>query len=204
MKSKDKAQLSLFDFPAYDKQKSTENWQYLVVVTPSQEVKESILMLREKFRKSINLKPYNLKYSPHIALIAFQKSEKVEMNFWNSLEIKISNFPKFVVKFDGLGNQLHGQRSRTLYLKIDTQQPFKELHKLLSLSLTISPRNIFPHLIIENSISKDSLNTMQEFINNEIFEKKFKCTNIAILERLLDSDGVSGYKIIRNIPLKEV
>ena len=202
MKSKDVSQLSLFDIPEINTQKSAEKWQYLIVITPSLEVKESILSLKEKLGKEIGLAPSHLKTTPHIALIAFQKNNQVEDAFWGSITSTIFNFPKFVVNLNGLSNQLHGQRSSTLYLKIAEPQPLKELHKLLSHSLNISQRNYFPHLILENSISKDSLNSMQQFMETEKFDEKFKCTSITVLERLVNLDGLSGYKIIRNIPLK--
>jgi 2'-5' RNA ligase len=202
MKSKDVSQLSLFDIPEINTQKSAEKWQYLIVITPSLEVKESILSLKEKLGKEIGLAPSHLKATPHIGLIAFQKNNQVEDAFWGSITSTIFNFPKFVVSLNGLNNQLHGQRSSTLYLKIAEPQPLKELHKLLSISLNISQRNYFPHLIIANALSKDSLNAIQESIKNEKFEGKFKCTNLTVLERMVNLDGLSGYKIIRHIPLK--
>jgi hypothetical protein len=103
MKSKDKAQLSLFNSesePALEK-KQENKYQYLIVVSPSDEIKEKVLELKKKLNVLVPISNFNLRSTPHISIIGFSMKEQLKENFWDKFQLFFSKVPRFVVSLNG-------------------------------------------------------------------------------------------------------
>jgi hypothetical protein len=204
MKSKDKVQLSLFEAPELieKEQKTDEKWQYLFVISPSDDVKGKVVGLKLKLNEIVSISNSNLKSTPHISLIAFQQSKRIEPEFWNKFELAIAVVPRFIISLNGFDNFLHGQISNTIYIKIEDPKPVIGLHKLLTRFFKITERNYSPSLTFVRTLPREFIPTIQSFVEQEQFNGKFKCTSITVLERQVIDQKTSNYKIVTTVPLK--
>ena len=205
MKSKDKAQLSLFNSePEPSLEKKQENkYQYLIVVSPSDEIKEKVLELKKKLNVLVPISNFNLRSTPHISIIGFSMKEPLKDDFWNKFQLFFSKVPRFVVSLNGFENFLHGQISNTLFIKIEDEKPFVLLHKIITQFFNINERNYMPHLTVARVLPRESLPIIKTFIEEEQFKGKFKCTNITVLERTVEGKLTSHYKVCRQIELQD-
>jgi 2'-5' RNA ligase len=205
MKSKDKAQLSLFNSepePALEKKKENK-YQYLIVISPSDEIKEKVLELKKKLNVLVPISSFNLRSTPHISIIGFSMKEPLKQDFWNKFQLFFSKVPRFVVSLNGFENFLHGQISNTLYIKIEDVKPFVMLHKSITQFFKINERNYKPQLTVARVLPRESLPIIKNFIEEEQFKGKFKCTNITVLERTVEGKTTSAYKVCRQIELQD-
>lgn len=205
MKSKDKAQLSLFNSepePALEK-KQENKYQYLIVVSPSDEIKEKVLELKKKLNVLVPISNFNLRSTPHISIIGFSMKEQLKDDFWNKFQLFFSKVPRFVVSLNGFENFLHGQISNTLFIKIEDEKPFVLLHKIITQFFKINERNYMPHLTVARVLPRESLPIIKTFIEEEQFKGKFKCTNITVLERTVEGKTTSAYKVCRQIEFQD-
>ncbi len=204
MKSKDKAQLSLFEIETPSEPKKESKFQYLIVVSPSEEIKQKVLEMKQKLNGLVPINAYNLRSTPHISITGFSMSERLDNNYWDKFQLLFSKVPRFAVSFNGFENFMHGQISNTLYIKIEDPKPFVELHKKITELFRFNERNYEPHLTVARTLPRESLQKVKTFIEENEFKAKFKCTNLTILERSVDGKSTSAYKVCRQIQLQDV
>ncbi|MBN8695099.1 MAG: 2'-5' RNA ligase family protein [Bacteroidetes bacterium] len=204
MKSKDKAQLSLFEIEAPSEQKKGSKFQYLIVVSPSEEIKQKVLEMKQTLNGLVPISAYNLRSTPHISITGFAMAEQLDNDFWDKFQLLFSKVPRFAVSLNGFENFMHGQISNTLYIKIDDPKPFILLHKMITHFFRINERNYEPHLTVARTLPREALPKINEFIGQHEFKAKFKCTNLTILERSVEGKTTSAYKVCRQIQLQDV
>lgn len=202
MKSKDKAQLSLFEQIDVFSHEQKEKYHYLFVVTPSNEIKEKVNKAKEQLKKIVPEASLALRSTPHISVTGFQTSKKLDDATFEKLNQLFSKTPRFAVSFNGFQNFLHGQISNTLYLAIEDEKPFIELNKIFVKFFNLSERNFKPHLTVAKTLPRESLPKIEMFMEQEIFQAKFMCTNITVLESIAEENKTSGYKVCATIGLK--
>ncbi len=202
MKSKDTAQLSLFSIEPDLEKRQDNKYQYLIVVSPSDEIKEKVLELKKKLNVLVPISNFNLRSTPHISIIGFSMKEQLKDDFWNKFQLHFSKVPRFVVSLNGFENFLHGQISNTLFIKIEDAKPFVMLHKISTQFFKINERNYLPQLTVARVLPRESLPIINSFIGEEGFKGKFKCTNITVLERTVEGKTTSAYKVRRQIELQ--
>ena len=176
MKSKDTAQLSLFSIEPDLKKRQDNKYQYLIVVSPSDEIKEKVLELKKKLNVLVPISNFNLRSTPHISIIGFSMKEQLKDDFWNKFQL--------------------------LFIKIEDAKPFVMLHKISTQFFKINERNYLPQLTVARVLPRESLPIINSFIGEEGFKGKFKCTNITVLERTVEGKTTSAYKVRRQIELQ--
>lgn len=204
MKSKDKAQLSLFEIEVPSEQKKESKFQYLIVVSPSDEIKQKVLEMKNKLNGLVPISSYNLRSTPHISITGFAMAEQLDDNYWDKFQLLFSKVPRFVVSLNGFENFMHGQISNTLYIKIEDPKPFVLLHKMITQFFRINERNYEPHLTVARTLPREALPKINEFIKQHEFKAKFKCTTLTILERSIEGKTTGPYKVCRQIQLQDV
>ncbi|MCC6837209.1 MAG: 2'-5' RNA ligase family protein [Bacteroidia bacterium] len=203
MKSKDKAQLSLFEIETPSEQKKESKFQYLIVVSPSDEIKQKVLEMKQTLNGIVSINAYNLRSTPHISIIGFAMAERLDDNYWDKFQLLFSKIPRFVVSLNGFENFMHGQISNSLYIKIEDPKPFVLLHKMITQFFRINERNYEPHLTVARTLPREALPKINQFIEQYEFKAKFKCTTLAILERSVEGKTTSAYKVCRQIQLQD-
>jgi len=203
MKSKDKAQLSLFEQIDEITPEQKEKYHYLFVVTPSNEKKQKVNKVKEQLKKIVPEASLALRSTPHISVTSFQTSKKLDDITFEKLNQLFSKTSRFVVSFNGFQNFLHGQISNTLYLAIEDEKPFIELNKIFVKFFNLSERNFKPHLTVAKTLPRESLPKIEQFIQHEKFQAKFICTNITVLESTVNQNKMSAYKVCKTIELHD-
>lgn len=204
MKSKDRAQLSLFEIEASSEQKRESKFQYLIVVSPSDEIKQKVLAMKQTLNDLVSISAYNLRSTPHISITGFAMAEQLGDNYWDKFQLLFSKVPRFVVGLNGFENFMHGQISNTLYIKIEDPKPFVSLHKLITHFFRINERNYEPHLTVARTLPREALPKINKFIEQYEFKAKFKCTTLTILERNVEGKTTGAYKVCRQIQLQDL
>ncbi|MBL7889808.1 MAG: 2'-5' RNA ligase family protein [Bacteroidia bacterium] len=204
MKSKDKAQLSLFENEIPLEQKKESKFQYLIVVSPSDEIKQKVLDMKQTLNGLVSINAYNLRSTPHISITGFAMVERLDDNYWDKFQLLFSKIPRFVVSLNGFENFMHGQISNTLYIKIEDHKPFVSLHKMITQFFRINERNYEPYLTLARTLPREALPKINQFIEQHEFKAKFKCTTLTILERSVEGKTTSAYKVCRQIQLQDV
>jgi 2'-5' RNA ligase len=203
MKSKDKAQLSLFEQAEEFAPEPKEKYHYLFVVSPSNEIKEKVNKVKEQLKKIIPEASLALRSTPHISVTGFQTSKKLDDATFEKLNQLFSKTPRFAVSFNGFQNFLHGQISNTLYLTIEDEKPFIELNKIFVKFFNLSERNFKPHLTVAKTLPRECLPKIEQFMEQENFQAKFMCTNITVLESTFNQNKMSAYKVFKTIALQK-
>lgn len=203
MKSKDKAQLSLFDITEEIPSKPKEKFHYLFVVSPSNEIKEKVKQIKERLKEIVPEASLSLRSTPHISISGFQTSKKLNETNYENLQKIFQRIPRFVVSFNGFENFLHGQVSNTLYVPIEDEQPLVILNKTFAKVFGLNDRSFKPHMTIAKTLPRQSLEKVNTFIQTERFSMKFICTGITVLESTVENNKIGAYKVCKILDLKD-
>jgi len=203
MKSKDKAQLSLFESVNEASPIEKEKYHYLFVVSPSNEIKEKVRQAKEQLKKIVPQASLALHSTPHISVMGFQTGKKLDESTFDAISRLLQKTPRFAIAFKGFQNFLHGQISNTLYISIENENPLLELNKILVNFFGLTQRHFKPHMTVAKTLPRESLEAIKDFINNEKFEEKFLCTGITVLESISKENKMSAYNVCKTISLRD-
>ncbi len=203
MKNKDNTQLSLFEQIEEPTLEQKEKYQYLFLVSPSYEIKEKIKKVKERLKEVVPEASLALRSTPHISLIGFQTSKKLNSIVFNKLDMAFHKTSRFIVSFNGFENFLHGQISNTLYISIEAEKPLVQLNHILMKVFGLNKRNFKPHMTVAKTLPRESLSKINSFIEEETFQAKFMCTNITVLESIVINKKMSAYKVCKTIELRD-
>lgn len=199
-------QLSLFSEP---KKEQTEPvldtvYQYFLIISPPDEIKSKVKSLKYKLHKAVGLSDYNLQSVPHISLMSFHTMRPVNERFFGSLQNLFSKNNSFEIDLNGFDFFEHGSESNTIYVRIENSfqivRVYHELHNLLGLRV----REFVPHLTVARTMSRVRFNKSYEMIKQHVFNEKFNCNHITILERKLQHGVVSNYRVLKEIEFKSM
>lgn len=200
MAKKNNAQLTLFNENVYE---------YFVLLSPSDAVKEAVDGLKDQLHALIGLEDYNRKSVAHVSL--FKMRATADNQVLKLVKKVASSQEPFTIKLDGHEVLKHGGVSRTLCLKIENPDPVNNLVELLDPKpiakksyrqtsiLDKAPRAkkvIHPHVTIARNIATADFERIEDFTAFD-YHDEWLCDRITILKRL---DGSTGHFS----PVKEV
>lgn len=192
MAKKNNAQLTLFNENVYE---------YFVLLSPSDAVKEAVDGLKEQLHALIGLEDYNRKSVAHVSL--FKMRATADNQVLKLVKKVAASQEPFTIKLDGHEVLKHGGVSRTLCLKIENPDPVNNLIKLLDPKpiakksyrqtsiLDKEPRAkkvIHPHVTIARNIATADFDRIEDFTAFD-YHDEWLCDRITILKRLEGSTG---------------
>lgn len=192
MAKKNNAQLTLFNENVYE---------YFVLLSPSDAIKEAVDGLKEQLHALIGLEDYNRKSVAHVSL--FKMRATADNQVLKLVKKVASSQEPFTIKLDGHEVLKHGGVSRTLCLKIENPDPVNNLVELLDPKpiakksyrqtsiLDKAPRAkkvIYPHITIARTIPTADFDRIEDFTAFD-YHDEWLCDRITILKRLEGSTG---------------
>ena len=192
MGKKNNAQLTLFNENVYE---------YFVLLSPSDAIKEAVDGLKEQLHALIGLEDYNRKSVAHVSL--FKMRATADNQVLKLVKKVASSQEPFTIKLDGHEVLKHGGVSRTLCLKIENPDPVNNLVELLDPKpiakksyrqtsiLDKAPRAkkvIHPHVTIARTIATADFDRIEDFTAFD-YHDEWLCDRITILKRLEGSTG---------------
>lgn len=192
MAKKNNAQLTLFNENVYE---------YFVLLSPSDAVKEAVDGLKEQLHALIGLEDYNRKSVAHVSL--FKMRATADNQVLKLVKKVAASQEPFTIKLDGHDVLKHGGVSRTLCLKIENPDPINNLVEMLDPKpiakksyrqtsiLDKAPRAkkvIHPHVTIARTIATADFDRIEEFTAFD-YHDEWLCDRITILKRLEGSTG---------------
>ena len=200
MAKKNNAQLTLFNENVYE---------YFVLLSPSDTVKEAVDGLKEQLHALIGLEDYNRRSVAHVSL--FKQRATSDSQVLKLVKKVAASLEPFTIKLAGHEVLKHGGVSRTLCLKIEDPEPINNLMVLLDPKpvakksyrqtsiLDKAPRAkkvIHPHVTIARNIATADFDCIEDFTAFD-YNEEWLCDRITILRRLEGSTGIFS-------PVKEV
>jgi len=200
MAKKNNAQLTLFNENVYE---------YFVLLSPSDPIKEAVDGLKEQLHALIGLEDYNRKSVAHVSL--FKTKATADSQVLKTVKKAAAATEPFTITLAGHEVLKHGGVSRTLCLKIEDPEPINNLMALLDPKpiakksyrqtsiLDKAPRAkkvIHPHVTIARNIATTDFDRIEDFTPFD-YNDEWLCDSITILRRLEGSTGIFS-------PVKEV
>ena len=192
MPKKNTAQLRLFEETLYE---------YLILLSPSDPIKEEVDRLKQLLNEQIGLEPYNLNSIAHVSLFTTEAAEDSSVV---KLVKKIASAqPPFNVVLAGHEVLKHGNVSRTLCLKIEDPEPINNIMSLLAppkeskrafrqTTILDKPQRakkiIHPHITIARRIPLQDFTRITDLSAFD-YHDEWLCDRITILRRPTGSIG---------------
>ncbi|MCO6147369.1 2'-5' RNA ligase family protein [Flavobacterium sp. NRK1] len=200
MAKKNNTQLTLFNENVYE---------YFVLLSPSDTVKEAVDALKEQLHALIGLEDYNRKSVAHVSL--FKTRATTDSQVLKLIKKVAAAQQPFTIKLAGHEVLKHGGASRTLCLKIEDPEPVNNLMALLDpkpiakksyrqTSILDKPQRakkvIHPHVTIARTIATADFDRIEDFTPFD-YHDEWLCDRITVLRRLEGTTGIFS-------PVKEV
>lgn len=196
-------QLSLFSQAKQESPVLDTVHQYFFIISPPEAIKSKVRSLKQKLNRAVGLSDYNLNSNGCISLMSFHTMRPVNEHFLQTVQQLFSNNRSFEVKLNGFEHFEHGAVSNTIYAKLHNSDQivkiYQELHNLLGLRV----RSFVPHLTIARTIPRSGFQKSISVLNKSIFDEKFVCNRVTILERKLQHGVVSKYSLLKEIKLED-
>lgn len=192
MAKKNTTQLSLFAVTVYE---------YLILLSPSDPIKEEVDRMKELLHGMIGLEPYNRNSVAHVSLFKTEAAENGPVV--RQVKKIASGVQPFTVTLAGHEVLKHGGVSRTLCLKIENPEPINALMALLNPPAetrrsyrqtsildkrTRAKKVIHPHVTIARSIATADFDRIEDFSVFD-FSGEWLCDRITILRRIAGTIG---------------
>jgi 2'-5' RNA ligase len=124
--------------------------EYLVVLTPHEELRQKIMHLKKEFSEKYEAK-VSVGLKPHMAVLRFSQLEMMEERIINRLHAIAMGFPPFKIELCDYGSF----PSHTIYVKVTTKIPVQLLQKQMKgFQRLLKPDNDHkPHFMEEPHIA---------------------------------------------------
>ncbi len=192
MAKKNTAQLSLFTETVYE---------YLILLSPSDAIKEEVDRMKVVLHGMIGLEGYNRNSIAHVSLFTTEAAD-------NGPVIRLvkkvaAGVQPFTVSLSGHEVLKHGSVARTLCLKIENPEPISTLMALLNPApqpkrsyrqTTIldkpkrAKKTIYPHITIARNIATADFERIEDLTTFD-YTDEWLCERITILRRVAGSTG---------------
>lgn len=174
------------------------NWQYLLLVSPSQTVKTNVMKEKENFF-SLCKQAISVNSSPHITVALFTADGRVEEALIAAMQSACNKQQKFWVKLCDFG----GFDPSVIYIKIQDHQPFFELAG----NLTVINKYLYnssthlvtqPHMTVARGIPHPVYTRTVDGYLNRSFSDSFLVHQLLLLKRRHEEES---YKYVTTLPL---
>lgn len=175
--------------------------EYLIVISPNEEIKEKVKFLKNEIHTLINLSNENRLATAHITLFELLNPKIAEEDFMLWIKNGLKKVEPFKVQIEDYGVFMHGETKRTLYLKVLDHESIKQLYTLLrsDAKFKISKKSLTPHLTIVKSIS---LSELQEILHSKLnlsYQNEFECKSLLILKRQILGNNKSPFELVSEV-----
>jgi 2'-5' RNA ligase len=161
-------------------------WEYLLVLNPSLEVIEKINEEKEKFR-STYLDSAAIIGKPHITIATFLATDAMKPTLIRWIQNICNAHSRFPVLLRNFG----GVVPETIYLKVQNEEPFKQLGKSVKAldhfiranectPLKLSPK---PHLTIARGMLEETYFKAIPTYLQRPFQQSFVATKLTLIKR---------------------
>jgi len=166
------------------------NYAYLIVLSPTAQVKSDIAHLKKEIDKITSIGEKNLHSIAHITLTD-RLSDDIDLP--ETISNLINPRESFSIKVNGWNYFDHGH-SVTIYLSIENPEPIINLMRSLNASSKI------PHLSLAKRISHEDFQKILPYLQNFDHTFEWICEDITVLRKLM-SEKQLGFKESFKIPL---
>ncbi|AWH84227.1 hypothetical protein HYN59_03465 [Flavobacterium album] len=192
MARKNTGQLSFFEETVYE---------YLILLSPSDAIKEEVDRMKELLHGMIGLEAYNRNSVAHVSL--FKKEAADNAPIIKLVKKAVAGMEPFTITLAGHEVLKHGSVSRTLCLKIENPEPVTALAAQLNpvpepkrsyLQTTIldKPKRpkkpVYPHVTIARNIPVADFSRIEDLTAFD-YTAEWLCDRITILRRVAGSTG---------------
>lgn len=192
-------QLSIFD-ELPDAGYTSVN-EYLIVLSPKEEIKEKVKFLKNEIHSLINLPNDKRFATAHITLFELLNPKIAEEDLIQWLKEGVSKVEPFDVQLSDFSVFMHGENSRTLYFKVLNHEPIKQLYALLrsKARFKISKKTLTPHLTIVKSILVKELDTIFDSKINLHYQNEFESKSLLILKREILGNTKTAFELVSEV-----
>jgi len=176
-------------------------YQYLVVISPPQEIKQKVEGLRNGLKTRVYLGTHNLKSIPYITVGTFSVEKPLDKTIGDRFQNLFGDERQFLITLKPVNYFDHGRQSKTIYMGVEDGNVIEGFYKKLSFILKETPKTFTPHLSIASTIPPAVFDTAFPFLKSNAFEESFTCNNLLILERSFYNGIVSNYSVFKEIKL---
>ncbi len=187
---------------------TTGRWQiglqeYLLVAQPDNLVSEKVMAEKEKFCNEYKQK-VTIKTKPHIAIASFFAKEAMEETIFRYMQRILMQQQSFEVAL----NNYSGFPPHGIFLRVQNQQPFKQLARQLKVvsnyvdSCSCPPVRLItnPHISIERELPETLyLKAMMDY-SQKTFHETFMVNELVLLAR---SHQYNTYKTVQVFRLQQ-
>ena len=195
MKSKDPDQLGLFAT-----QPKIRMVEYLLLLSPSDEIKKEIIRMKQRLHQLIGLSEKNLASIPHIPL--FDSTYKEDDAFVReSLNQTFNPQIPFLIQITGVGTVVNWDKSKSLVLQINSPEQIMALSHLAGTALGLKVKSSNPHFTIAKDIPPTDfakLKSLEEFDTTG----EFLCRGITVLKKIHPDNEKEKYAKIHEVVFK--
>lgn len=175
--------------------------EYLIVISPSEEIREKVKFFKNEIHTLVNLSNENRFATAHITLFELLNPKIREEDFILWIKNGLKNVKPFSVQIEDYGVFMHGETKRTLYLKVLDQESIKQLYTLLrsNAKFKISKKSLTPHLTLVKSISVSEL---QEVLHSKLdlsYQNEFECKSLLILKRQILGNKKGSFELVSEV-----
>ena len=176
MAKKNTAQLSLFQETVYE---------YFVLLSPSDAVKEAVDNLKQRLHAEIGLEPHNLNSIAHLSL--FKTEALADAPIKKLVKKAAASLQPFTVRLTGHEVLKHGGASRTLCLTVEDPEPINALIEALDPKPAAkrsyrqtsildkrqyTKKAILPHVTIARGIATADFDRIADFTPYDLQDRK--------------------------------
>lgn len=183
-----KGQLLLFPPP--------ELTEYLILISPPDEIKKEIKKLKTKLSKMIGNTPENQYSVAHISL--FKTAWEKDKHVLERLKKVLSDLNSFTISLNGVDVFSHGTKKKTVYLKVENQKPLHHLYEAFKAEFKVK-KEFAPHLSIEKNLPIADFEKIQHDLNSFNHTCEWTCDRITVLKF---NNKSSSYKLVEEVLLK--
>lgn len=175
--------------------------EYLIVISPKEEIKEKVQFLKNEIHSLINLPNDKRFATAHITLFELLNPKIREEDLIQWLKDGVSNVEPFHVQLIDFGVFMHGENIRTLYFKVLNHEPIKELYSVLrsKARFRISKKTLTPHLTIVKSISVKELDIIFDSKINLHYQNEFETKSLLILKREILGNTKTSFELVSEV-----
>jgi len=168
---------------------------YLVVISPTLEIKKETKKLNTKLNKMIGNEGTHY---AHISL--FNQAWEEDKHLLERLRKALSDVNAFPVTINGVDVFSHGTKKKTVYLKVENPKPIQQLYEACKSELKLK-KDFTPHLTIEKNIPIANFEKIQNDLNIFNHQCEWTCDRITVLKF---NKKTNSYKLVEEILLNDV
>lgn len=177
-------------------------FEYLLIISPSQEIKHYVNMLKRIFADRYKC-TMAVGLTPHITMGNWGRSDHDEARIIATIFGFTETISPFIAHFDGLGNF----RTETIFVRVLNKEPFEEISKGLKTSTkALLEKHVkFPdnaHVTVARKMETHQFESAWSEWKDEKFKASCEVNEMILLRRSVGKERRDKYRTIATFPLR--